>query len=544
MNKVMYFYLLLVALFAVSNKANAASVKDIDGNEYHTVTIGDQTWLVENLKTTKYRNGDAIPYVTDSVAWRSLITGAQCIYNNDEANVKKYGRLYNWYAVNDVRNIAPIGYHVASRGEWHLLEDYLIANGYNYDKKDIGRNYAKSLAATTDWKGFLKPGKAESMIGNDIGANNSTGFTALPSGFFGSKGSGGFEITGFWWTTSQKTTTAWAAYLTLLSPCIELSHFKKSDGCSVRCIKDSKPILITSSVVISTNSTATLGGNIYTDGGCTITSHGVCWSTSSKPTIKLDTKTIETSNLDSLEQFKSSINGLINNKTYYVRAYVTYRYGNATDVVYGNEQRFKFNSETIPITDIDGNVYHTVKIGKQIWTVENLKVTKYNDGSPIPNVTDDKVWKETMKGVLCAYKNHVEYVSVYGYLYNWYAVNDPRKLAPNGWHVATDEEWTTLIDYLGGDKDAGGMLKKANTLNWESPNIKATNESGFNALPSGIREFNGTAGNCGREGVWWSATPYFTFPSAWTRYIVTNNAGIGRKAMVKSTGCSVRCVKD
>jgi len=549
MKKSLYFYLLLVSFIVVSFEVKSSKIKDIDGNEYHTVTIGEQTWLVENLKTTKYRNGDAITNVTDSVEWRTLTTGAQCSYNNDEMNVKKYGRLYNWHAVNDVRNIAPEGYHVASFGDWKILEDYLIANGYNYDGKNVGRNYAQSLAASTDWNTSKRLGS----IGNNLSKNNTTGLTVLPGGMRTIKGQfKHLNNCGCWWSSEMyltkepnKISNAPLILMFNESTSNGYSNFTKPVGCSVRCVKDSKPTLTTSSVVISTNSTATSGGKIYADGGCKIISRGVCWSTSSKPTVKLDTKTIEANKLDSSERFTSSITGLTNNKTYHVRAYATYSYGAITDVVYGNEQRFTFNSETISVTDIDGNVYHTVKIGKQIWMVENLKTTRYQDGSFITNVPDNAIWSKLTEGARYVHNYLSEYAYKYVWFYNWFAVNDPRKLAPKGWHVATDEEWTTLIEFLGGKDDAGGKMKQANTVDgWERPNTNATNESGFNALPEGCRTNDGRVVACGEYGMWWSATQYSVLPFAWSRFIATNHSGIGRESKQLTLGCSVRCVKD
>ena len=544
MKKVMYFYLFLAALITVSNEVKAATVKDIDGNIYHTVTIGNQTWLVENLKTTKYRNGDVIPNVTDSIEWGKLTTGAQCTYNNDELNASKFGRLYNWYAVNGARGITPTGWHVASYGDWQLLEDYLIANGYNFDEKNIGKNYAKSLAATTDWSSWSKPGRGESAIGNDLSKNNSTGFTALPGGW---RAKGKFSLLntfGFWWTSTEFNSKAWCSCLMNVSSSNTLNQTNKSTGYSVRCVKDSKPTITTLSVVISSDSTATIDSRIITDGGCPIKASGICWSSSSNPTIKLTTKTVTPDKKGTLGLFRSTMNRLENNKTYHVRTYAIYNDGKSDDVVYGNEQKFTFNSETLPIKDIDGNVYHTVKIGKQVWMVENLKTTKYRDGSPISNIPDSAIWKKLNEGARCAYKNQVDYIAKYGQFYNWYAVNDPRKLAPVGWHIPTDEEWETLTEYLGGEKVAGGMLKEANTSSWESPNIEATNESGFNAIPGGYRTNNGVSGFCGEWGFWWSATERSNLPFACSRFIVTNNSGIGKQFYPKSYGFSLRCVKD
>src|ERR1035437_40951 len=122
------------------------TVTDIDGNVYHTVTIGSQVWMVENLKTTRFLNGESIPNITDNYSWATLSTGAYCDYDNLTDNSSNYGHLYNWFAVVDSRKIAPTGWHVPTDAEWIILQNYLLANGYNYDSTTTDNKYAKSLA--------------------------------------------------------------------------------------------------------------------------------------------------------------------------------------------------------------------------------------------------------------------------------------------------------------------------------------------------------------------------------------------------------------
>ena len=142
------------------------------------------------------------------------------------------------------------------------------------------------------------------------------------------------------------------------------------------------------------------------------------------------------------------------------------------------------------MTDIDGNTYTTVKIGDQWWMAENLKVTHYRNGEEIPNITDNTEWANLTSGAYCDYDNNPNNVATYGRLYNWYSIEDSRDLAPDGWHVPSRDEWQTMIEYLGGDGIAGGKLKESGTEHWLSPNEGATNESGFSALPSGMRGDN------------------------------------------------------
>ena len=196
------------------------------------------------------------------------------------------------------------------------------------------------------------------------------------------------------------------------------------------------------------------------------------------------------------------------------------------------------------VKDIDGNEYHTVKIGTQVWMLENLKVTKFNDGTAIPLVTDSSAWTNLSTPGFCWYDNdEATYKNTYGALYNWFTVNTG-KLSPAGWHVPTDADWTILTSYLGGESVAGGKLKETGTTHWKSPNTGATNESGFTALPGGFHWFDGLFHyDFGDSGSWWSSTEYNT-NYAWNRWMYYDKSDAGRYANNKIDGFSVRCVKD
>jgi uncharacterized protein (TIGR02145 family) len=212
----------------------------------------------------------------------------------------------------------------------------------------------------------------------------------------------------------------------------------------------------------------------------------------------------------------------------------------------GGETNFALSFGPPTITDIDGNVYHSVTIGTQTWMVENLKVTRYRNGDQVPNITDNNAWTKLTTGATCDYLNMPSNSKMYGKLFNWYAVNDSRKIAPAGWHVPTDAEWTILTDYLGGEKVAGGKLKETGTTHWTNPNTDATNESGFSALPGGNRydyNYNGTFSLVGVDGIWWSSTESSTY-YAWGRYMYFNYSYVVRDSSNKQGGFSVRCVRD
>jgi uncharacterized protein (TIGR02145 family) len=196
-----------------------------------------------------------------------------------------------------------------------------------------------------------------------------------------------------------------------------------------------------------------------------------------------------------------------------------------------------------PVDDIDGNSYKTVKIGNQIWMAENLKVTHYQNGDPIPNITNGDEWTETQQGTYCNYDNDENNVETYGRLYNWFSVNDKRGLAPKGWHIPTAEEWQTLIVYLGGRMIAGGKLKEEGTALWISPNGGATNESGFTALPGGYRDYDGYYDAMGGNGCFWSSTESSN-SSAWYRVLDCSDSEVSRYGDNKGNGFSVRCIRD
>ncbi len=219
---------------------------------------------------------------------------------------------------------------------------------------------------------------------------------------------------------------------------------------------------------------------------------------------------------------------------------------NALDITYLINFLYKHGASPNcgTVTDIDGNTYQTVKIGNQWWTVENLEVTHYRNGDPIPNVTDKPTWIGLSTGAYCNYNYDEGYVGTYGRLYNWYAVNDSRNVAPVGWHVPTDAEWQTLVNFLGDTSIVGGMMKETGTRLWSPPNTGATNESGFSALPAGYRDFY--IGDCHAMRFFadfWSSSEY-DITCAWYRALANDAGGVDQFCGDKKYGFSIRCVKD
>lgn len=520
--------------------------RDGDGNNYTVVKIGSQVWMAENLKTTKYANGDNIATTTPSTQNIGSETDPkyQWSYNGDEESVAKFGRLYTWYAANDIRGIAPAGWHLSTNDDWNTLKNYLSS---------IGFDHAKSLSADSDWKFHSSIG----TIGNSLIANNATGFSALPSGF--KDVSGVFDEkteSELWWTTfNVNSTNARSQYLNFASgnslglAALDLS---KAYGFSVRCVKNMLPTLTTAAVTNIESTSALSGGEILNDGGSTVIQRGVCWSTTQNPTVS-DSKTVDGSGIG---VFGSNLTSLTPGQTYYIRAYAT----NVEGTAYGNELSFTTQADDGKIKDIDGNIYTSVTIGSQVWMVENLKTTKYRNGDPIPQVSDNAAWAALTTGAWCDYDNNASNGAVYGHLYNHYAVRDTRNIAPQGWHVATKLEWETLQAYLinnGYNYDGTKTDNKtgkafASTTLWTTystvgtvgNNISTNNSSDLNILPSGYRDANNGSFSTlySRAYLWLSDS--FDNLSGWCFYLRNTLPGCYNNTGHARGGFTVRCVKD
>ena len=293
-------------------------------------------------------------------------------------------------------------------------------------------------------------------------------------------------------------------------------------------------------VQIDNFNTVSSGGLIASTGGSTITARGICWNTTASPTITSN----KTTDGIGFGSFTSIISGLDNNTTYYFRAYAT----NSMGTSYGNESSviLYMNIPDASITDIDGNVYNTVKIGTQIWMAENYKATRYRNGDTISNVTDHTTWANLTSGAYCDFTNNITIGAIYGHLYNYFTITDIRELCPTGWHIPSALEWTTLLTYLRGGTIAGAALKETGTTHWISPNT-ATNSSGFTAFAGSWR--GGDANfyyGPGTLGDWWSSTSYNTTYSSFFGIDSDNSARVNpnNPYFSKQAGCSIRCVKD
>ena len=308
-----------------------------------------------------------------------------------------------------------------------------------------------------------------------------------------------------------------------------------------------------------TSSGATSGGTISDDEGLAITAWGLCWSTFPEPSIDDNT----TAESGEFQNFTSAMTGLSENTDYYVRAYVT----NIIGVSYGNEVFFT-NKTGGTFTDFrDNNSYDWIRIGDQVWMAENLRATKYSDGSVISNVEANSEWEALGNDgkAFCWYDNSISNGDTYGALYTWAAAmngaassdanpSGVQGVCPDHWHFPSDSEWEELEMFLGMSQDhadgfglrgtdEGGKLKETGTINWYSPNTGASNMSGFSAIPGGCRHYEGIFKWLGMSATYWTATNYDD-SEALEHYMEYDHAKISKYHTEKVYGMSVRCLKD
>ena len=324
--------------------------------------------------------------------------------------------------------------------------------------------------------------------------------------------------------------------------------------------------LTTTAVSTITSTGASSGGNISSDGGAPVTARGVVWGTTSSPTVALSTKTTNGTGSGS---FTSTLTSLTGSTTYYVRAYAT----NSVGTAYGSELSFTtLGPCPSSVTDFDGNSYNTVSIGTQCWTSANLRVRRYNDGTQIrfdnsggSGGTSSSTWVSAGTYGAHTIYNHdststTGNLAIYGYLYNWYAAagiitsggSVTKNICPSGWHVPSETEWSTLVQYLDNSASAmnvgiqsntaGGYMKS--TTGWNSPNTGANNSSGFSALPGGWRSSGSAYELKGNVANFWSSTNNPASFDAYGLQVGASTAEVIRDDFNRSTGLSIRCLKD
>lgn len=490
----------------VINIQDKNTVKDIDGNEYKAVVIGEQQWMAENLRVTRYNDGNKIIHSPGVVGWLNLAvrfefidpktfsevaseaarhdsftTGGYCWYDNDLSNIN-YGLLYNWYAV-DTKKLCPTGWHIPTDADWLELESYVDSK---YKKND-------SIWFSEQMRGYDAGKKLKSDIGwpeNDNGTDE-FGFSGLPAGsrtrlisFSGQNKNSIFwtsnDYSGQYGRSPQNSSLAWGRELSAYSNGISRNPYDKRVGASVRCIKTKD------APVAQFSSSSTLLNN---------PGHSIhFYDKSLKNPIKW--------HWDFGDGNYSNVQNPIHNYDapgrYTVTLIAINEYGSDTIIRKAYIQVFEYGT----VTDIEGNTYDVVTIGDQVWMAENLRTTTLNDGIVIPEITDSATWTVTNSSGYCWYENDSSGLSsTFGPIYNWFAVST-NKLCPVGWHVPTDSEWLALNEFLKENGYAGDRGRALKAQHGWIEKGNGTDKIGFKGLPGGYRNNNGAFHGLGYMGYW------------------------------------------
>ncbi|MCL2289423.1 MAG: InlB B-repeat-containing protein, partial [Bacteroidetes bacterium] len=539
------------------------TVTDIDNNTYNTVLIGTQCWMKENLKTTKYKNGNEIFTAGDPFGFLFAPGGAMCYHEFDNSNAAQYGAFYNWVAAN-TGNLCPTGWHIPSQTEWETLQSYLISESYNWDNSNSGNKIAKSMASVAPGnKGLWDSSDGDGYPGSTTDAGepqrNKSGFSAVPAG-----GLDMFNL--FGWGLNKKTAAFWSTeeglpgmnrayywFINLSSASLDKADENNTSGYSVRCIKDAEA---------PTTYTITFNAN---EGSGTMTPQTFEAGVAQNITTNAFTRENHT-----FVNWNTAANG--SGTTYTDQQNVTL---SADMTLYAQWQSAGSTGacpESPTVTDADGNTYNTIKIGNQCWMRENLRTTKFKNGTSITVITDDNTWmntNSTLTPAMCYYNNDQANAANYGALYNGRAATG--NICPEGWHLPTVNDWNTLKDYLteneynwdgttSGDKAAKSMASVApgdkgfwNAATGDGfPGSTSDageakrNTSGFSAVPAGLRENgNGHFNYLGDHACFWSTEHWPGFDQYLYFWRINHNAvTFTRNVGQKPAGYSIRCVSS
>jgi uncharacterized protein (TIGR02145 family) len=530
---------------------------DADGNHYSTVRIGDQLWMAENLKTTKYMDGTLIDYFETNIA--EDYKGEYGWYNDDESLKDAYGALYSWYAVDNSNQLCPIGWHVPSEKEWFQMEMHICTQLGNKDCKSefsvVGDDYHYKHKLGTNEGLALKSCRQISLGGKCSttehprwetehyeSGTNIFGFSALPGGERWGSTYSWLGGTGSWWTSSFREGHSIKHTLYLdNSNVYRDASTNPLVGLSVRCIRDiGKPTMFNLNYIIAPEKAGLANGSGLFEMGSKVTLTAIP------------------------EKGYKFVGWILNGKILSTDANYNYTMPDKNvSLIAGFEPEHIDHQPGEGVTDIDGNFYHSVIIGEQEWLTENLKTTRYRNGIPIEFPGNDKTaWSTNTNGAYTWNQNDTIWKDSYGALYNGYAIINGNGLCPTGWSVPDHDQWRELALYVSENgfkvKDMfdpfgiGTGLKSCRQVlalsgdscdtsehpRWDADPVHyGVDAFGFSALPAGRRQGDGTYILPGSGGYFWSLPGMYFYISAHYSFIMPFDDYM-------KAGVSVRCVRN
>ncbi len=549
---------------------------DADGNLYETVLIGEQCWTKTNLRTTRYRDGHDIQ-----------IPGSQATYYRPAANeVGNYtdsifGLYYTWYAAADTGNskLCPTGWHVPSNADWHLLTDYLMGNN-NFWCDNSNNDIAFALASKQYWTDCIGGTNISSCGVCQKTNNNMTGFSAIPAGYYYDGAFNNVTLDAIFWSSTFSGVSltnedkAYVLYMFALNPNVNHKDDFAEYGLSVRCLRDGTDNSVEPPTVTTANATgvttvkATLLGSYSNPGNLTVISTGFEWKTVGASSYNVADA--------SGEAMSYELTTLIPDTQYTYRAFVA----TADSVYYGEEMMFTTDKVVFPtihnpcpgqptVTDHEGNLYNTVKIGNQCWTRENMRCTTspkgYLSNGKSVGYSDENYYKAYyFENVEDNIPTSVNDTSLSGMLYNWAGAMDTsatemfnisffnrRGICPEGWHVPSSAEWSEMEATLADDSPAGRLSgsdfwRPKNEVDPESVpgdyGWSSRNSSGFFAVPAGYYTSNTYISNL--DATFWTSISTSNTGAIQHSWRYNSKTIIISETANKRVGRSVRCVKD
>jgi uncharacterized protein (TIGR02145 family) len=492
--------------YALNPNLTYGDIQDVEGRNYKTIKIGRAQWMAENLRTTKFQNGDPLEFAASNSEWVNQNSPTWCYPHFNPNEECQYGLYYNKYVTTDARNLCPIGWHIATADDWaNLLEDIICSIELEDNPSSFPANNAAIQIVTSE---------VQQNATNSSGLSLKNNFYLDISGF-----SSNLPFYTAAWAVRSVGTGVTAKIICNNNGLYLLNQSSSNIGNIVRCVQDQDaielPIIEEINTLSIACSLATVEIVCPAYEGPRATDRGIFWGLS--PGVNMENSLGTYSAGCGYGSFSATLSSLAPNTVYYFKAYIdvegtivlseesvitTTSAGcaicNPTNVF--NEQR-----EYEVISDSEGNAYKTILIGSHKWMAENLKSTEFRDGTAINQLTDVNAWNANTTPVWTYYNNDESFNCPFGKLYSWEVITSAREICPSGWHLPTLDDWNSLTNGIS-VTDNAPLLRSNSAGYWINEDGTSSNSTGFSAIPQGRISWlpNGAAfQNYGWEATWW-----------------------------------------